>query len=97
MKYSAYSRLAADDEPVATLPIHVRALEGLRRRDPVMARAGIIQDCCNTCEYLLQILAAPSDNPGIASVHPMRLPQAGAFARLVAPRCRGRPPKKPQG
>jgi DNA-binding GntR family transcriptional regulator len=93
MKYSAYSRLAADDAPEATLPNHVRALEGLRRRDPVMARAGIVQDCCDTCEYLLRILATPSDSPGIATVHPMRLPQAGALARLVAPRRRGRPPK----
>lgn len=95
-KYSAYTRLAADEDISTTLPNHARALDGLRRRDPMLARAGIVQDCCDTCEFLLGIIGqkdqgaresfAARRNTGFTS-------QSGAFAKLVAPRRRGRPPK----
>jgi DNA-binding GntR family transcriptional regulator len=95
-KYSAYTRLAADEDTSTTLPNHARALDGLRRRDPMLTRAGIVQDCCDTCEFLLSIIGQKDHdvrgsftakrNTGFTS-------QGGAFAKLVAPRRRGRPPK----
>ena len=103
-KYSAYSRLARDDEAISTLPNHVRMLDGLRRRDPGLARAGVVQDCCDTCEYLLRIIGREQDGAGspaaarAADERPVRpFPQGGALARMMAPRRRGRPPRKVAG
>jgi DNA-binding GntR family transcriptional regulator len=101
-KYSAYSRLANDDEAIETIPNHVRMLEGLRRRDPVLARAGIVQDCCDTCEYLMRTISsqetAAARNPTEARVSEQRpvhlLLHGSPLARSMAPRRRGRPPKR---
>jgi DNA-binding GntR family transcriptional regulator len=95
-KYSAYTRLAAAEDTSTTLPNHVRALDGLRRRDPMLTRAGIVQDCCDTCEYLRGIIGR-TDQDASESVSTSRntgfTSRSGAFAKLVAPRRRGRRPK----
>lgn len=101
-KYSAYTRLAPNEDASATLPNHARALEGLRRRDPILARAGIVQDCCDTCEFLLSVISRKEEDSRSTDSFPAKrtirfTPQDGAFARLVAPRRRGRPPKNGAG
>ncbi|HEX2887644.1 GntR family transcriptional regulator [Vineibacter terrae] len=96
VKYSAYTRLAGDEDTSATLPNHARALDGLRRRDPMLTRAGIVQDCCDTCEFLLSILSRRDGDPRESFAAKRNVgftSQGSAFAKLVAPRRRGRPPK----
>lgn len=99
VKASAYNRLVAIDEAVGTLPNHAQALEALRSRDPIMARAAIVQDCCATCEIQLALLAAsqPEADNGAPSniahlVRKASLP-AGALGSLVGSKRRGRPPR----
>jgi DNA-binding GntR family transcriptional regulator len=101
VKSSANNRLVAIEEAVGTLPNHARALEGVRSRDPIMARAAIVQDCCATCEIQLALLAASepeannSSPSNVALLVPKRALPAGALGSLVGSKRRGRPPKAP--
>ncbi|WP_158818658.1 GntR family transcriptional regulator [Methylocapsa sp. S129] len=99
VKSSANSRLVAVEEAVGTLPNHARALEGVRSRDPIMARAAIVQDCCATYEIQLALLAASdaeasNGSPSnVAHLVRKRTLPAGALGSLVGSKRRGRPPK----
>jgi hypothetical protein len=87
------------EEAIGTLPNHARALEGVRNRDPILARAAIVEDCCATYEIQLALLAANEaevsigQRSNIAQRARKRMLPAGALGSLVGAKRRGRPPK----
>ncbi len=98
-KLSAYNRWAAMDDARGTLTNHARALEGIMRRDAMLARTAIIQDCCDTCEIQLRLLAehkrqSATENAQDAPPAQDAAKQAhGSLGSLITPRRRGRPRK----
>jgi DNA-binding GntR family transcriptional regulator len=98
-KFAAYTRWASMDLAIGTLNHHARALEGVARRDTIMARTAIIQDCCDSCEIQLRLLAereleAVGENgPGKSPEAAQQRPVSGSLGSLVGSRRRGRPRK----
>jgi DNA-binding GntR family transcriptional regulator len=84
-KFVAYARWANTDLALGTLNNHARALEGLTRRDAIMARSAIVQDCCDTYEIQLRLLT--EHEPQFAA-------ERGSLGSMVGPKRRGRPPKR---
>jgi len=98
-KFAGYSRWANTNLALGTLNNHARALEGMIRRDAIMTRTAIIQDCCDSCEIQLRLLAEhrfelDGDN-GHAAPPEMarRRPVSGSLGSLITPKRRGRPRK----
>jgi len=83
-KFAAYSRWANTDLAIGTLNNHARALKGMVRRDSVMTRTAIVQDCCDTCEIQLLLLRE----------HQLLATESGSLGSLISPKRRGRPPKR---
>jgi DNA-binding GntR family transcriptional regulator len=98
-KFAAYSRWANTELAMGTLNNHARALEGMARRDAIMVRSAIVQDCCDSCEIQLRLLAehqSEDTGDGGSAISPdaaNREPVKGSLGSLVAPRRRGRPRK----
>jgi DNA-binding GntR family transcriptional regulator len=97
-KFAAYTRWASTELAIGTLNNHARALDGLMRRDAIMARSAIVQDCCDSCEIQLRLLAEhQSELGGNGHVIPpetaKRQPVRGSLGSLITPKRRGRPRK----
>ena len=94
-KLSAYNRWAAMEDARGTLTNHARALEGIMRRDAMLARTAIIQDCCDTCEIQLRLLAEHKRQSAAENAPSAQdAKQAdGSLGSLITPRRRGRPRK----
>jgi hypothetical protein len=95
-KFAGYSRWANTNLALGTLNNHARALEGIMRCDAIMTRTAIIQDCCDSCEIQLRLLAerelGEMENglgkwPDTAQQRPV----SGSLGSLVGSRRRGRP------
>jgi DNA-binding GntR family transcriptional regulator len=97
-KFAAYTRWASTELAIGTLNNHARALEGLMRRDAIMARAAIVQDCCDSCEIQLRLLAEHQleldRDGGHGTDAEKRQPASGSLGSLVVPKRRGRPRKR---
>jgi DNA-binding GntR family transcriptional regulator len=98
-RFVAYARWANTDLALGTLNNHARALEGLTRRDAIMTRAAIIQDCCDTYEIQLRLLAehereaAGESGRNLLSEAARQGQASGSLGSLVGSRRRGRPRK----
>jgi DNA-binding GntR family transcriptional regulator len=98
-KFTAYNRWAAMEHAIGTLTNHVRAFEGLMRRDAIMTRAAIVQDCCDSCEIQLRLLAehqlqtAADNGQGLAPDAAKQNPASGSLGSRIGPKRRGRPRK----
>lgn len=100
-KISAYNRWAAVGDAVDTLTNHARALDGIIRRDAIMARTAIVQDCCDTCEIQLRLFVehqrdlAQAASQDILPAHERakRESKSGSLGNLIGSKRRGRPRK----
>jgi DNA-binding GntR family transcriptional regulator len=91
MRIGPYVRLMMPDVAALldSMDSHWRALEALRRRDALLARASIVKDICDSAESLARALSAADG----AAASDERSATAGGFATSVRGRRRGRPRK----